>query len=96
MTITLDWTKLLGFDQALASQTIDTVSLTDPRVAQLGTKLGVKIGNKPDLRDVRHGPIRDGAEPRRGGRRGLRRQRPRPDRIHVHGRLRRGLRDARA
>jgi hypothetical protein len=60
-SIYLDWTKLLGFDQALSSQTSDTGSLTDPRTAQLGIKLGVKIGNKPCLRNI--GGTKVGSKP---------------------------------
>ena len=44
--IHLDWQKLLGFDQAPAQITSDAASIADPRAAQLGTKLGGKVGNK--------------------------------------------------
>ena len=46
-SINLDWTKLLAFDQAPASQDVaDRASITDPRAARLGTKLGGKVGDK--------------------------------------------------
>ena len=48
MIINLDWAKLLGFDQAPTSQTVnETAAIADPRVAQLGAKVGGKIGTKP-------------------------------------------------
>jgi len=46
--INLDWTKLLGFDQAGERQTAsETSAIADPRVAQLGAKVGGKSGDKP-------------------------------------------------
>jgi hypothetical protein len=46
----LDWSKLLGFDQATRSETEQSgLRLTDPRLA----KLGGKVGNKPGLRLAR-------------------------------------------
>ena len=44
MTITLDWTKLLGFDQAPSQQIADDAG--SPRMMQLGTRLGSKVGEK--------------------------------------------------
>lgn len=49
--VKLDWTKLLGFDQAGEPQTVgESAAIADHRVARIGTKLGVKSGTKPDLR----------------------------------------------
>ena len=46
----LDWSKLLGFDQATRSEsTAGAERLTDPRLA----KLGGKVGNKPGTRFAR-------------------------------------------
>jgi hypothetical protein len=46
----LDWSKLLGFDQATRSEAgKDVARLTDPRMA----KLGAKIGGKPGLKLAR-------------------------------------------
>lgn len=45
-TVKLDWTKLLGFDQADRSAQADGAKLTDPRMAKVGGKFGVKIGGK--------------------------------------------------
>jgi hypothetical protein len=43
----LDWSKLLGFDQATRTEAgTDAARLTDPRLAKLGGKSGVKAGLK--------------------------------------------------
>ena len=43
----LDWSKLLGFDQATRTEAgKDAARLTDPRLAKLGGKSGVKAGLK--------------------------------------------------
>lgn len=44
--IKLDWSRLLGFDQAAAGPKDGPVQLADPRLVRLGAKLG----NKPGLR----------------------------------------------
>ena len=45
--IRLDWSRLLGFDQADASEReINTGKLRAQRLAKLGTKLGTKPGVK--------------------------------------------------
>ena len=43
-TIKLDWSQLLGFDQAPAPQIADDAA--SPRMVQLGTRLGSKVGEK--------------------------------------------------
>jgi len=46
-TIKLDWTQLLAFDQAPATEAAGGVApAADPR--RLGTKVGGKSGNKPN------------------------------------------------
>jgi hypothetical protein len=47
--IPLDWKRLLGFDQAAAtSEESAAAKLTDPRLAKLGAKSGVKLsGRRP-------------------------------------------------
>ena len=49
-TIKLDWSKLLGFDQAtrVAGQS-EGARVAGPALAKLGTKVGGKIGTKPGL-----------------------------------------------
>lgn len=42
-TVKLDWTKLLGFDQADRMVQQSGAKLTDPRMAKVGNKFGVKI-----------------------------------------------------
>jgi hypothetical protein len=44
--IKLDWSRLLGFDQAAAGPKDGPVQLADPRLV----RLGAKFGNKPGLR----------------------------------------------
>lgn len=47
--VKLDWTRLLGFDQAVAAApeaAAPATRLNDPRLA----KLGAKFGGKPGLR----------------------------------------------
>lgn len=48
--IKLDWTKLLGFDQAtrVEGEPADA-RLTAPTLTKLGAKLGAKAGTKPGL-----------------------------------------------
>jgi hypothetical protein len=42
--VKLDWTRLLGFDQAVCTADEAAVTkLTDPRLAKLGAKCGTKI-----------------------------------------------------
>ena len=43
--ITLDWSRLLGFDQARRRRAA-APALADPRVAKLGAKVGAKPGLK--------------------------------------------------
>ena len=43
----LDWSKLLGFDQATRNESEQGAQrLTDPRMAKLGAKVGSKPGAK--------------------------------------------------
>jgi hypothetical protein len=50
LKVKLDWSKLLGFDQATRSETAqDAQRLTDPRMA----KLGGKSGSKPGFKSIR-------------------------------------------
>jgi hypothetical protein len=46
-TVTLDWSKLLGFDQAPRGTAKSGARLADPRLVKLGNKAGTKQGNKP-------------------------------------------------
>lgn len=45
-TVKLDWSRLLGFDQvaAAADQPEAASRLSDPRLAKLGAKIGIKGG----------------------------------------------------
>jgi hypothetical protein len=44
-TIKIDWTRLLGFDQAVRSGDDDAAKkLNDPRLIKLGAKFGCKKG----------------------------------------------------
>ena len=44
-TIKLDWSRLLGFDQAEPPADSDTLArLSGPRLAKLGSKVGTKTG----------------------------------------------------
>ena len=44
-TIKLDWSRLLGFDQATSScDEAGASRLNDPRLARLGAKIGIKKG----------------------------------------------------
>ncbi len=45
--VALDWSKLLGFDQAPAGTAKSGARLADPRLVKLGNKAGNKAGNKP-------------------------------------------------
>jgi hypothetical protein len=50
-TIKLDWSKLLGFDQATRVEgQSEGARATGPMLAKLGGKVGSKLGNKPGLR----------------------------------------------
>jgi hypothetical protein len=42
--IKLDWTRLLGFDQAAMASEAGAARLNDPRLAKLGAKFGTKEG----------------------------------------------------
>ena len=55
--IKLDWSRLLGFDQApRSSDDSIAIRLQDPRLAKLGAKFGSKLGGRrPDIVDVKHG-----------------------------------------
>ena len=45
--VPLDWSRLLGFDQAMVgSEPATAPSLNDPRLAKLGAKFGGKQGQK--------------------------------------------------
>jgi len=45
--IVIDWSRLLGFDQAeLGSEPATAPSLNDPRLAKLGAKFGGKRGQR--------------------------------------------------
>lgn len=46
--IQLDWSRLLGFDQAPTGAQGDASSIRDPRLAKVGQKVGVKPGVKPE------------------------------------------------
>jgi hypothetical protein len=46
-SIKLDWSRLLGFDQAAANgDAVAASRLQDPRLAKLGAKFGSKLGGK--------------------------------------------------
>jgi hypothetical protein len=53
--VVLDWSKLLGFNQATRSgEQAAAACLNDPRLVQLGSKFGAKLGGKrPAIADVR-------------------------------------------
>ena len=57
VSIKLDWSRLLGFDQApRASDDSAAIRLQDPRLAKLGAKFGSKLGGKrPEIVLVRRG-----------------------------------------
>jgi len=46
--VKLDWSRLLGFDQANASD--QPAEARDLRLAKIGTKLGTKFGTKPGVK----------------------------------------------
>jgi len=49
--ITLDWSGLLGFDQATRSSAQDDGARSaTPNLAKLGGKIGGKIGSKPGVK----------------------------------------------
>jgi len=44
-TVKLDWSRLLGFDQAVRSNDeAGALKLNDPRLIKLGAKFGCKLG----------------------------------------------------
>ena len=44
-TVKLDWSRLLGFDQAVRStDEAAAMKLNDPRLIKLGAKFGCKLG----------------------------------------------------
>ena len=52
--VRLDWSRLLGFDQAEPSaEKPEQAKLGDPRLAKLGAKSGSKSGSKPVKSDLR-------------------------------------------
>ena len=55
VSVKLDWSRLLGFDQAPRSSDDSTaIRLQDPRLAKLGAKFGSKLGGRrPDIVDVK-------------------------------------------
>ena len=52
--VVLDWSRLLGFDQATRNEGQTAAeSLNDPRLVKLGAKFGRKLGGKrPTIVDV--------------------------------------------
>jgi len=48
--IELDWSRLLGFDQATRIEGPAVAARTTPTLAKLGAKVGGKVGNKPGLK----------------------------------------------
>lgn len=54
-TVKLEWSRLLGFDQAVQSRDEEAAKrLNDPRMIRLGAKFGGKLGGRrPDIVDVR-------------------------------------------
>jgi hypothetical protein len=52
--VVLDWSKLLGFDQAARDEgQAAAAGLNDPRLTKLGAKFGRKLGGKrPTIVDV--------------------------------------------
>ena len=45
--VKLDWSRLLGFDQAdVSADALTAGKMRDPRLTKLGTKPGVKVGAK--------------------------------------------------
>ena len=53
--VVIDWSKLLGFDQATRSgDQAAAAGLNDPRLVKLGAKFGHKLGGKrPAIVDVK-------------------------------------------
>ena len=51
LSIKLDWSKLLGFDQATRIEgKAEGTRLVEPMLPKLGAKVGGKVGNKQGLR----------------------------------------------
>jgi hypothetical protein len=52
--VKLDWSRLLGFDQAVRSRDEEAAKkLNDPRMIRLGAKFGCKLGGRrPEIVDV--------------------------------------------
>lgn len=53
-TVKLEWSRMLGFDQAVRSTDEEAAKkLNDPRVIKLGAKFGCKLGGRrPEIVDV--------------------------------------------
>jgi hypothetical protein len=54
-TVKLDWSRLLGFDQAVrSSDEAAAMKLNDPRLIKLGAKFGCKLGVRdPETADAK-------------------------------------------
>jgi len=51
--IKLDWSRLLGFDQAAQSgDEAGATQLNDPRLVKLGAKFGAKGDKRPEIVDL--------------------------------------------
>ncbi len=52
--VKLDWSRLLGFDQAAQSgDEVGATQLNDPRLVKVGAKFGAKPGGKrPEIADL--------------------------------------------
>jgi hypothetical protein len=44
--VKLEWSRLLGFDQAVNVDAGDAAKLNDPQMVKLGSKSGTKAGTK--------------------------------------------------
>jgi hypothetical protein len=53
-SVKLDWSRLLGFDQAVRSSDQEAAKkLNDPRLIKMGSKFGGKLGGRrPEIVDV--------------------------------------------
>jgi hypothetical protein len=45
-----DWSRLLGFDQAVEARETATSKINEPSLSKAGAKFGAKIGNKPGVK----------------------------------------------